>query len=180
MSKISVNVIQTVEHGVTIEPKVYFSEELAGLEFEREVTCKEVGFRNKESSESWDDYANHFNDYYNSEEVIFDTMDWEIHWFELTTEDSLPSDPSVGTISWGVGDFEARATEMEMNRLFYKNPALHKKIVDGELPIPSEHILFDREKFADALQDMIRRHDSSIGISWETISIYLNQNCQIN
>ena len=36
---------------------------------------------------------------------------------------------------------------------------------------------YDADKFEDALYDMIRHHDAEIGITWDTIDTYLDNDC---
>lgn len=37
--------------------------------------------------------------------------------------------------------------------------------------------IYDSEKFQDALEQMIDKHDAELGITWETIRCYLDDNC---
>ena len=45
---------------------------------------------------------------------------------------------------------------------------------NGEAPT-----LYDRSKFQESLEKMIHEHDANIGISWDTVDIYLNEYCKI-
>ena len=38
--------------------------------------------------------------------------------------------------------------------------------------------VYDKTKFQDALETMIRKHDADIGICWETINVYLDEYCR--
>jgi hypothetical protein len=69
-------------------------------------------------------------------------------------------DPSCSQIAWCVGDFEAHAEYLESNN--------H----DGEQ-------IYDRSKFAQALQRMCDKHDAEYGINWETIEVYLDD-CKLS
>ena len=62
-------------------------------------------------------------------------------------------------VSWCVDDFEQHAAFIESEE-------------NGKE-------LYDRDKFPFALQRMIDKHDASIGISWETIQVYLDEYCSI-
>ena len=66
------------------------------------------------------------------------------------------------SVTWSVEDFEQQAVEIERAcspyRFAYK-------------------LLYDRSKFPMALREMIRRHDASIGITWDTVEFWLNELC---
>lgn len=57
------------------------------------------------------------------------------------------------SITWCIADFEGQAVERETNGI----------------------LLYDRSKFEDALSDMIRHHDATLGISWTTVDCYLDE-----
>ena len=65
--------------------------------------------------------------------------------------------PSIIPLTWSVEDFE-----YEAERLVGEN---WKDI-------------YDESKFEDALFEMIDNHDAEWGISWSSISLYLNQYCK--
>ena len=67
-------------------------------------------------------------------------------------------DPDSMAAWWCVDDFEQRAKELE--GLFQKK-------------------LYDRNKFKQALQAMMGRHDCNLGISWDTLDAYLDEYCFI-
>jgi len=67
------------------------------------------------------------------------------------------------TISWGVDDFESRAIEKE-----------EWKSENDEIPT-----LYDRSKFQENLERMIHEHDCNVGISWDTIDVYLETYCKL-
>ena len=56
-------------------------------------------------------------------------------------------------IGWSVEDFKYQASNQE-------DPSI-----------------YDENKFKDALDTMINKHDANIGITWETIDYYLNEHC---
>lgn len=56
-------------------------------------------------------------------------------------------------IGWSVEDFKYQASNQE-------DPSI-----------------YDETKFKDALDTMINKHDASIGITWKTIDIYLDNYC---
>lgn len=39
--------------------------------------------------------------------------------------------------------------------------------------------MFDRTKFTEALEDMCRKHDFNIGITWDTLKLYLYTYCKL-
>lgn len=38
--------------------------------------------------------------------------------------------------------------------------------------------VFDKTKFQSALEQMVRKHDADMGITWDTITYYLNEKCK--
>lgn len=77
-------------------------------------------------------------------------------------------------VSWSVKDFEGRAEEIWLGYTkkskFYDTPP--------KFPYARkwQHV-FDSSKFEEALFTMIRKHDASLGISWDTIDFYLDDMC---
>ena len=67
--------------------------------------------------------------------------------------------PSWKSISWDILDFKGRAKD--------KAGKDWKKV-------------YDKYKFKDALSQMIRKHDASLGISWDTVDFYLDEYCKKN
>jgi hypothetical protein len=59
-------------------------------------------------------------------------------------------------VIWSVEDFEQQAIDYEENHCYGLQ-------------------VFDRRKFQEALNTMIRKHDATIGITWDTIDCYLEQ-----
>jgi len=37
--------------------------------------------------------------------------------------------------------------------------------------------IYDPDKFENALYEMMRRHDATIGITWDTVDYYLDEYC---
>ena len=60
-------------------------------------------------------------------------------------------------VHWTAEDFEMRARD----------------IADDEWDE-----VYDKTKFQDALENMLRHHDAEIGITWETVRVYLNEYCR--
>ena len=59
----------------------------------------------------------------------------------------------ITSIQWSIDDFETRAnTHFDPDR-------------------------YDPDKFQDALERMIDKHDANIGITWDTIDCYLDEHC---
>lgn len=79
--------VQEIDNGSPQEPTVFHDEIKAGEHFQKIVTAKNIRFRSKVESESWQQYRDSFSDYYHSKSFPFDTIDWEIHWFAPTTKD---------------------------------------------------------------------------------------------
>lgn len=74
-------------------------------------------------------------------------------------------DDDLKSITWGVVDFQERASERE--EVFQWDNALEEK--------PT---LYDREKMPDALAQMISKHDDNLGITWSTVDYYLDERCK--
>ncbi|MCK9429286.1 MAG: hypothetical protein M0R17_04730 [Candidatus Omnitrophica bacterium] len=62
------------------------------------------------------------------------------------------------SVTWTVEDFETQASDLEG---FY-----------------NKENIYDRSKFRYTLELMIIEHDANIGISWDTIVMYLNAYCK--
>lgn len=73
-------------------------------------------------------------------------------------------------IYWSTEDFEYRAIE-NFNSLKESEPVEFEHLESWEQ-------LYDKTKFAYQLGKMTNNHDASIGITWETIDIYLG-NCEM-
>jgi hypothetical protein len=89
------------------------------------------------------------------------------------------------SIVWSVEDFEGRAREREIDNLeddesdLFNEDLAEQLHEDFEMEIPEENMLYDRSKFQDALESMIHHHDCTIGITWETIDYYLDEECKL-
>lgn len=59
-------------------------------------------------------------------------------------------------VYWSIADFELSAQNVE----------------EGE-------VLYDRTKFPEALESMIRKHDCEFGITWEHVRYWLNTYCKL-
>lgn len=68
------------------------------------------------------------------------------------------TNPNLNCITWCVEDFRYKAEDLE-----------------GDL----WEMYYDESKFPEALHAMIRQHDSTIGITWDTVAMYLNDFCRI-
>ncbi len=66
--------------------------------------------------------------------------------------------PRWRSIPWNVEDFKGRAEQLKEAN-------------------PKKNYIFDETKFEDALEQMIKKHDANLGISWETVDIYLREYC---
>ena len=85
--KVTYHLIQELEGGVPSDPILFYDKELAGALFEQKISDPKIDFRKKLESESWEDFENAFHDYTYSDEVGYDTCDWEIHWYKILVED---------------------------------------------------------------------------------------------
>lgn len=68
-------------------------------------------------------------------------------------------EPGTDYILWSTEDFRGRAIQKEGEHLWQK--------------------VYNENKFQEALETMISKHDASIGINWDTIDYYLNEICKI-
>lgn len=66
-------------------------------------------------------------------------------------------DKEKRSITWSVDDFKVRAIDLENSGIYIK---------------------YDESKFKNALEEMISRHEPSIGISWDIIDWYLHEVCR--
>lgn len=73
------------------------------------------------------------------------------------------------SIHWTVEDFAGLACEKE--DVYY----------DGEDPstLKGKLKIYDPDKFQAALENMIAHHDAEIGITWDTIDAYLDNDCRL-
>jgi len=62
------------------------------------------------------------------------------------------------SVTWSIADFETLADDRERME---------------------NTVIYDRSKFEEALRGMIRRHDASIGISWDTVEFWLDEVCTL-
>lgn len=72
-------------------------------------------------------------------------------------------------ITWDEEDFEQSAKDLE-EWYYAREENKDKPVVE----------IYDRSKFTEALYKMIHEHNAEIGISWDTISIYLDEYCKID
>lgn len=93
-----------------------------------------------------------------STDVTADLLNSIISDYSVEGLEVIESNDDIAHVTWSVKDFEHRAKELEGNE---------------------DNVKFNRENFQDALHDMIKNHDASIGICWDTIDIYLHSECKI-
>ena len=77
-----IHIVLEVQEGVVQDPETFRSEESARRHYESIVTSDEVKFRKKNDNETWDDYVEAFQEYEESDQLPYDKMDFEIHWWE--------------------------------------------------------------------------------------------------
>ena len=77
------------------------------------------------------------------------------------------------SIIWDVEDFENWARDIESRES-------EEDFWDTDIDVPEKFKLYDRSKFEQAFLTMIRRHDCTIGITWDTIEFYLDEYCKIS
>ena len=99
----------------------------------------------------------------NTHVLIFHFCDQTVVEFNIDVGKPLfeivsPNRENEASIVWTTDDFESRAEQLEED---------------------SEPLLFDRAKFQSTLHLMIRKHDATIGISWDTIDAYLQEYCKL-
>jgi len=73
-------------------------------------------------------------------------------------------------IYWSTNDFEEQAKQ-NFSELKKDNPIEFKHLENWEQ-------LYDKSKFPQELEKMIKNHDATIGISWLTVEEYIG-NCEI-
>lgn len=66
--------------------------------------------------------------------------------------------PNWQSVIWSVEDFAHKAKELQQKR-------------------PERNYKFDESKYEHALSEMIRKHDANLGITWDTVEIYLLEHC---
>lgn len=94
-----------------------------------------------------------FSFYDNDDIVGANYIKKEIQVTKSIKEMIIETTKGMSYIGWSVEDFKYLASNQE-------DPSI-----------------YDETKFKDALDTMINKHDASIGITWETIDIYLNNYC---
>lgn len=78
------------------------------------------------------------------------------------------------SIRWSIDDFLQQALLAE--KVYETDP----NIEGNQLLIKNAHEYlkkYDPDKFQEALEIMIDKHDASIGITWDTIDAYLDDHC---
>jgi hypothetical protein len=94
-SKITIHIVQENIGGISQDPELFYSEELAGIHFQKIVTGKKVRFRTRNENETWSDYHNAFHEYTYSPELPYHPADWEVHWFK-----PVPNDDQIITANF--------------------------------------------------------------------------------
>lgn len=80
-------------------------------------------------------------------------------------------------IVWSIEDFEGTAREREL--LNASDRIVEKFLNDLDKPLPARYVKYDRTKFTEALESMIKHHDATSGISYDTIRTVLDLECKI-
>lgn len=80
---------------------------------------------------------------------------------------NLAEDQTKRPIFWSVDDFESQA-EYNFNELKKYNPEEYSHLSNWEQ-------LYDKAQFSKLLQEMIRKHDATIGITWLTVDDFLQK-----
>ena len=78
-------------------------------------------------------------------------------WGNFKSDIKRALDPETLSVYWCVEDFRQRADEREKD--------IKKKV-------------YNREDFKAALDMMISKHDCSLGITWDTVDVYLDLYCR--
>lgn len=154
----NINVICALWDGHSECPFLFAGEDEAGKCFESIV--KKEKFREKQESESWDNYAQSFYTWYESDDYPSDRMTFEIHWYinvELiegqSDSDSVKKNVNASTdeiaIIWHLDDVKGRAKENDID--------------------------LDDDLARQVLKLMESRHNCNYGITWDTIDSYINE-----
>jgi len=83
-----------------------------------------------------------------------------VDYYPAITAQNLLRDKAKECISWSVDDFECMARQ---------------NCNDDD----NWDQYYNKDYFQSALEEMVNNHDSTIGITWDTIDIYLEQYCKI-
>ena len=89
------------------------------------------------------------------------------------------------SVTWGVEDFEYKAKEEyeSFMELMKDEDFLKKKIMQDDIKLhrgtTSWEQVYDKNKFEEALEEMIYKHDACYGITWDTVVFYLKEVCLI-
>jgi len=78
------------------------------------------------------------------------------------------------SIRWSIDDFLQQALLAE--RVYEMDPNIKK----NQISMKNAHKylkVYDPDKFQYALEMMIHKHDAGIGITWDTVDIYLDEYC---
>ena len=119
---------------------------------------------------------------HNSLEVC---MDYDVEELEKVYEEikqkydetlKMLQDKKETSITWTVEDFIYRAFQKEYDDFndFMKMDNINNTSIEDAKKYLKK---YDADKFEDALYDMIRHHDAEIGITWDTIDTYLDNDC---
>jgi len=80
------------------------------------------------------------------------------------------------SIQWSVEDFLGSAISAENIQM--RDPNIDFN--DINMNNAKDYLVtYDPNKFKDALHNMISHHDAEIGITWDAIDYYLNEDCLI-
>lgn len=94
------HIIQELEGGVPNDPVILDTLEQAGSLFEERVSSKDAGFRKKRKDETWEEFEDAFSGYTYSDDVAYDTCDWEIHWYKLPVDDLVTN--ALYNLYWAI------------------------------------------------------------------------------
>jgi hypothetical protein len=84
-----------------------------------------------------------------------------IDYYPAITVQDLLREKASECISWSVDDFEYQAINS----------------CNGDESI--WQLYYNKDMFESALNEMIRKHDASVGINWDTVDYYLETYCKI-
>lgn len=75
----SMHVITDLTAGAMNDPAIFRELDDAGKHFQS-LVMKEGSFRERKADETWEQYREAWQDFYDGNDYPHDTLDWEIHW----------------------------------------------------------------------------------------------------
>ena len=87
-------------------------------------------------------------------------------------------EPGQACVVWSVEDFEGRAESRWESFTKDIKDKDGKVLWKAKFPNATKmEDVYDPEEFESALHNMVDNHDAELGITWDTVDIYLDDNC---